>query len=342
MTTEKVTSLDVAKKIGVSQSAVSRVFTPGASVSNAMQDKVLKAANELGYRPNMLARSLNTGKSRIIGLVVSYLDNQFYPNVLESLSSKLQESGYHILIFIASNSTKNLDQVLTEILDYQVDGIIMASVELSSVISKKIDATGIPVILLNRSLDNKRFSSVTSNNYLGGKQIANFLIKGGHRKISHIAGNEKASTQRDRETGFIDGLKENGVDLFSREIGNFALEEASLATRKMFSSIDFPDAVFVANDHMAFAVMDVLRMELGLKIPEDVSVIGYDDVKISSWPSYDLTTVRQPINNMVDRTISLLISQLEANNPAKQIEIDSELIVRSSAKLPIINFNKRS
>ena len=125
MTTEKVTSLDVAKKIGVSQSAVSRVFTPGASVSNAMQDKVLKAANELGYRPNMLARSLNTGKSRIIGLVVSYLDNQFYPNVLESLSSKLQESGYHILIFIASNITKNLDQVLTEILDYQVDGICL-------------------------------------------------------------------------------------------------------------------------------------------------------------------------------------------------------------------------
>ena len=342
MTTEKVTSLDVAKKIGVSQSAVSRVFTPGASVSNEMEGRVLKAANELGYRPNMLARSLNTGKSRIIGLVVSYLDNQFYPNVLESLSSKLQESGYHILIFIASNGTKNLDQVLNEILDYQVDGIIMASVELSSVISKKIDSAGIPVILLNRSLDNMRFSSVTSNNYNGGKQIANFLIKGGHRKISHIAGNEKASTQRDRETGFIDGLKETGMDLFSREVGNFVLDEASSATRKMFSSKNSPDAVFVANDHMAFAVMDVLRIELGLKIPEDVSVVGYDDVKISSWPSYDLTTVQQPINNMVDRTISLLISQLEGNIPAKQIEVDAELIVRSSAKLPRNNFNKRS
>ena len=340
MATEKVTSLDVAKKIGVSQSAVSRVFTPGASVSNEMEGRVLKAANELGYRPNMLARSLNTGKSRIIGLVVSYLDNQFYPNVLESLSSKLQESGYHILIFIASNGTKNLDQVLNEILDYQVDGIIMASVELSSVISKKIDSAGIPVILLNRSLDNMRFSSVTSNNYNGGKQIANFLIKGGHRKISHIAGNEKASTQRDRETGFIDGLKETGVDLFSREVGNFVLDEASSATRKMFSSKNSPDAVFVANDHMAFAVMDVLRIELGLKIPEDVSVVGYDDVKISSWPSYDLTTVRQPINNMVDRTISLLISQLEGNNTEKQIKVDAELIVRSSAKLPRNNLTK--
>ena len=334
MTTEKVTSLDVAKKIGVSQSAVSRVFTPGASVSNKMEVKVLQAANELGYRPNILARSLNTGKSKIIGLVVSYLDNQFYPDLLESLSSKLQESGYHILIFIASSSTSNLDQVLGEILDYQVDGIIMASVELSSVISKKIDSAGIPVILLNRSLDNLRFSSVISNNYNGGKQIANFLVKGNHKKISHIAGNEKASTQRDRETGFIDGLKENGIDLFSREIGNFVLDEASSAARKMFSSKNSPDAVFVANDHMAFAVMDVLRLELGLNIPGDVSVIGYDDVKISSWSSYNLTTVRQPINNMVDKTVSLLISQLEGKTAAKQIKVDNELIIRSSAKLP--------
>ena len=340
MASDKITSIDVAKKIGVSQSAVSRVFTPGASVSSSMENKVLQAASELGYRPNMLARSLNTGKSKIIGLVISYLDNQFYPDVLELLSSRLQENGYQILMFIASSDTKNLDQVLDEILDYQVDGIVMASIELSSVISKKIDSAGIPVILLNRSLDNSRFSSVTSNNYLGGKLIADFLIKGGHKKISHIAGNERASTQRDREAGFIDGLKGPGYEIFSREVGNFMLDQASIAAKKMFSVKDLPDAVFVSNDHMAFAVMDVLRMELGLKIPEDVSVIGYDDVKISSWPSYDLTTVRQPINNMVDRTISLLISQLEENNQAKQIEIDSELIIRSSAKLPIKNFKK--
>ena len=334
MASEKITSIDVAKKVGVSQSAVSRVFTPGASVSSSMENKVLKAASELGYRPNMLARSLNTGKSKIIGLVISYLDNQFYPDVLEMLSSRLQENGYQILMFIASSDTKNLDQVLNEILDYQVDGIVMASVELSSVISKKIDSADIPVILLNRSLDNIRFSSVTSNNYRGGKLIADFLIRSGHQKISHIAGNEKASTQRDRETGFIDGLKEAGMDLFSREIGNFMLDQASVAAREMFSSKVIPDAVFVANDHMAFAVMDVLRTDLCLKIPDDVSVIGFDDVKICSWPSYNLTTVRQPINTMVDKTVSLLISQLEENNSAKQVELDVELIVRGSCKLP--------
>ncbi len=334
MASEKITSIDVAKKVGVSQSAVSRVFTPGASVSSSMENKVLKAASELGYRPNMLARSLNTGKSKIIGLVISYLDNQFYPDVLEMLSSRLQENGYQILMFIASSDTKNLDQVLNEILDYQVDGIVMASVELSSVISKKIDSADIPVILLNRSLDNIRFSSITSNNYRGGKLIADFLIRSGHQKISHIAGNEKASTQRDRETGFIDGLKEAGMDLFSREIGNFMLDQASVAAREMFSSKVIPDAVFVSNDHMAFAVMDVLRTDLCLKIPDDVSVIGFDDVKICSWPSYNLTTVRQPINTMVDKTVSLLISQLEENNSAKQVELDVELIVRGSCKLP--------
>ena len=336
MASDKITSIDVAKKVGVSQSAVSRVFTPGASVSSSMENKVLKAASELGYRPNMLARSLNTGKSKIIGLVVSYLDNQFYPDVLEMLSSQLQENGYQILMFIASSDTKNLDQVLNEILDYQVDGIVMASVELSSVISKKIDSAGIPVILLNRSLDNSRFSSVTSNNYLGGKLIADFLIKGGHKKISHIAGNERASTQRDREAGFIDGLKDAGYDIFSREVGNFMLDQASIAAKKMFSVKDLPDAVFVSNDHMAFAVMDVLKNDLGLKIPENVSVIGFDDVKICSWPSYNLTTVRQPINTMVEKTVSLLISQLEENNSAKQVKLDVELIIRGSSKLPEI------
>ncbi|MEM8703330.1 MAG: LacI family DNA-binding transcriptional regulator, partial [Pseudomonadota bacterium] len=119
MRSEKVTSVDVAKKAGVSQSAVSRVFTPGASVSPKMADKVLKAADELGYRPNVLARSLITGRSKIIGLVVAYLENQFYPDALEKLSKALQEHGYHILVFMVSNDDDSVDKVMGELLDYQ-------------------------------------------------------------------------------------------------------------------------------------------------------------------------------------------------------------------------------
>jgi len=128
MVQERVTALDVAKIAGVSQSAVSRVFTPGASASAKTVEKVRKAAGELGYRPNILARSLITGKSRIIGLVVAYLNNQFYPEALEKLSKAFQERGYHVMVFMASNKDANLDRVLDEILDYQVDGIVAASV----------------------------------------------------------------------------------------------------------------------------------------------------------------------------------------------------------------------
>ncbi len=126
MAQEKVTSMEVARRAGVSQSAVSRVFTPGASASKSTVLKVRKAAEELGYRPNVLARSLITGRTRIIGLVVAYLENQFYPVVLELLSRALQEKGYHVLVFMAENSTEKVAEVMEELLDYQVDGIITA------------------------------------------------------------------------------------------------------------------------------------------------------------------------------------------------------------------------
>ena len=136
---EKVTSIDVAERAGVSQSAVSRVFTPGASVSKQTADKVRKAASELGYRPNILARAMSTGRSRIIGLVLAYLDNHFYPEALEKLSHSLQEQGYHVLMFFASNAS-DIDSVLEEILAYQVDGIVMASVGMSSELSERCAA----------------------------------------------------------------------------------------------------------------------------------------------------------------------------------------------------------
>eukprot|EP01036_Dinobryon_divergens_P000291 gene291-346_t len=148
-TTEKVTSAEVARLAGVSQSAVSRVFTPGASVSAKTMEKVRAAAEELGYRPNVLARSLITGRTRIIGLVVAYLENQFYPMALELLSRALQARGYHILVFMAENSTERVAQVMSELLDYQVDGIITASVAMSNDLTTRCDGAGIPVVMFN-------------------------------------------------------------------------------------------------------------------------------------------------------------------------------------------------
>ncbi len=334
MATHKVTSMEVARLAGVSQSAVSRVFTPGASASKKTIEKVRKAAEELGYRPNVLARAVVSGKSRIIGLVVAYLNNQFYPEALERLTNSLQERGYHVLIFMASHQAGNIDNVIEEILDFQVDGIIAASVALSSDLSDRCRTAGVPMVLFNRAQDDTSMSSVTSDNVAGGRKAAEFLLAGEHKKIGYIAGWEGASTQRDREAGFVAALKEAGVSLHAREVGNFVAEEARQATLSMFES-DPPDAVFVANDHMAVSVMDTLRFELGLTVPGDVSVIGYDDVTVASWPAYNLTTIRQPANRMVAETVDILLRKIDDSNALpRRVEIDGPLIVRGSARIP--------
>jgi DNA-binding LacI/PurR family transcriptional regulator len=334
MARETVTSVDVARRAGVSQSAVSRVFTPGASVSRKTADKVRKAARDLGYRPNVLARSLITGRTKIIGLVVAYLDNYFYPDVLEKLSTALQGEGYHVLIFMASQTAGNIDDVLQEILDYQVDGIILASVAMSSDLATRCQAEGIPVVLFNRSQDDDRLSAITSDNHAGGLKIAEFLLASGHRRIGYIAGWEGASTQRDREAGFVEGLANAGRSIDVRKVGNYLFDQAGVAARAMFAGDDRPDAVFVANDHMAFAVMDVIRSELGLAVPADVSVVGYDDVPIAAWPAYDLTTVRQSANAMVGETVKTLLAQIGGDVAPSRITIDGPLITRGSAQLP--------
>ncbi|MBY6115342.1 LacI family DNA-binding transcriptional regulator [Mameliella alba] len=336
MTETKVTSMDVARLAGVSQSAVSRVFTPGASASKKTIEKVRKAAEQLGYRPNILARAMVSGKSRIIGLVVAYLDNYFYPEALEKLSNALQAEGYHVLIFMASQTAGNIDEVLDEILDYQVEGIVMASVAMSSDIAQRCQQAGVPVVLFNRYEDREGITSVASDNFGGGQRVAEFLLAGGHQRIGHIAGWEGASTQRDREAGFLAGLAERGMTLCAREVGNFHMEEARAAARAMFDRPDHPDAVFVANDHMAIAVMDVIRFELGLTIPGDVSVVGYDDVPPAAWPAYNLTTVRQRANRMVEETVKALLAHINTFDPAKtrKITIDGPMIVRGSARIP--------
>jgi DNA-binding LacI/PurR family transcriptional regulator len=334
MSKSRITSAEVAERAGVSRSAVSRTFTPGASASKKTVEKVRKAAAELGYRPNVLARAMVSGKSRIIGLVVAYLENQFYPEALEKLSNELQKRGYHVLIFMAEQTAGHIDTVVEEILDYQVDGIIAASVAMSSDLSERCRAAGVPMVLFNRSQDDTNMSAVTSDNYTGGRKVAEFLLAAGHTKIGHIAGWHGASTQRDREAGFTSALAEAGGALHSRAEGDFTMEKAAEAARKMFAH-DPPEAVFVANDHMALAVLDTLRFELGLKVPEDVSVVGYDDVPAAGWPAYNLTTVRQPANRMVANTVEILLDQIENNTgETRRIAIDGPLILRRSAKIP--------
>ncbi len=329
----KVTSLEVARKAGVSQSAVSRVFTPGASASAKTVAKVKEAARELGYRPNVLARAMVSGKSRIIGLVVAYLENQFYPVALELLSNALQARGYHILIFTAPNSTDGVDGVIADLMDYQVDGIIAASVSMSSPLAERANAAGIPVVLFNRAQEGDGFSNVTSANIAGARCVTEFLIEADHKRIAHIAGWQGSSTGRDRRRGFEEALSDAGLTPLSIVDGMYKRDVAMECTRQLLSA-EKPDAIFVGNDHMAFAVLDALH-EKGVVAGRDISIVGFDDVPQASWASYSLTTYRQPVNRMVDATVKLLLDQIEAGRSRpRQVEIEGELILRGSARRP--------
>ena len=327
-----ITSLQVAQRAGVSRSAVSRVFTSGASASPATAEKVKKAAAELGYRPNAMARAMITGKSRMIGLVVAYLENQFYPEAVERLSNALQELGYHVLIFMASPTVGDgVQAVMEEILDYQVEGIVLASVSMSSNLSTRCAEHGIPVVLFNREQDDASMSSVTTDNYGGGFAIGTYFAELGHTNIGYIAGHEEASTQRDREHGFRDGLAAAGLELSVRQVGSFRYSTARAAALEMCAGTDRPEAIFVCNDHMAFAVMDALRFKLGLRVPEDISITGFDDVPIAAWPAYDLTSYRQPINRMVAQTVEALMQRIE--DPSRQthrVKLEGAFIKRGS------------
>jgi DNA-binding LacI/PurR family transcriptional regulator len=333
-TPRAVTSIDVAKRAGVSQSAVSRTFSVGAAVSDETRRKVLKAARELSYRPNAIARSLSTRSSNIIGIVLSTLENQFYLVVVEALSRALQSKGKHTMLFFADSG--NTDTAFNEIFGYQLDGVVIASATLGSKLARQCASMGIPVVMFNRSTDGTSTDSVTSDNRRAGEIAAEHLIAKGHERIAYIAGREDSSTNRDRERGLRDVLARQGKSLAGYAFGNYDQAQARKAALEIWTQRVKPDAIVVASDHMAFSVMDALRHELGVRIPEDVSVVGFDDVPISAWSAYRLTTVAQSAEKMVNATVDLLTRQDSPDlSVSRNVVVSCQLVERQTVALRV-------
>ncbi|MCK8783501.1 LacI family DNA-binding transcriptional regulator, partial [Roseomonas sp. NAR14] len=343
----RATAHDVARRAGTSQSAVSRVFTPGASVSPALRERVLAAARDLGYRPNAIARSLITRRSRLVAVAMARLDNPFYPAMLEALSDRLQRHGYQVLLFTADHppggepaiESSGGEPVIEQVLRYQADAVVLAATSLSSVFARECRRAGVPAVLFNRVTDEPGLSSVTGDNARGGHAIGAFLAAGGHRRPAFVAGLEASSTSRDRERGFGAALREAGLGPPLRAVGHYTREGAAAAIRALLRRADRPDAVFCANDHMAIACIEVARHEFGLRIGGDgadaLSVVGFDDAGPAAWPAYDLTTFSQPLAPMVDATVRLLLDALATpSRPARHVVIGGALVVRGSARRP--------
>jgi len=305
----RATSFDVAALAGVSQSAVSRAFTPGSSIAEETKTKVKVAARKLSYVPNSIASSLTTKRTNIVALILGNLANPFYGQAMQAFSLRLQRMGRQVLIFIVEPGADADDSIL-KALHYQIDGVILTAAQLSTRMTVMCHERGIPIVLFNRYIPGTDASGVRCDNAAGGRLIAEAFLAAGAKTFAMITGDPKGTTSQDRVRGFVDRLAEEGVrrsDVIER-LGGSSYDGAADAAIGLFAdrSTPRPDALFAINDIMAMGAMDALRHSLGLRIPADLMVGGFDNIPESGRLSYQLTTVRQPIDEMVDETLAIL------------------------------------
>lgn len=327
----RVSSIDVARLAGVSQSAVSRCFTPGASISDKAKSKVLKAAKELNYSPNIIARSLVQNETRMIGVVMNRYKSPFYSRVLGQFTRKIQEKGYNILLLDVDNE-QSVDSVLSTALQYQVDGMIITSATLSSAMVDGCLTSRTPVVLFNRYFQNNDLSAVYCDGLDGGRMAGELLLPL-HSRFACIKGEAGSSTSRDRSRGFIGVLEKHGITDCICERGDFSYESGHAAADLLLNRKGRPDAIFCVSDLMALGAMDAARYKHGLSVPGDLSVMGFDNIANAAWPTYDLTTLKQPVTTMVDATLDQLFRAVRLKSGETLVrKIKTELIVRGSTR----------
>ena len=329
----RATSYDVARLAGVSQSTVSRAFIANAPISAPMRKKVLVAARQLSYRPNAVARSLTTSRSRVVAFFVPNIGNPLYPFVLEAFSRRLRALDHQILLLPLVESA---DEALAWLIQYQVEGLVITAASplaLSKAIARKCLTARIPVVLFNRYFPDVRVASVNCDNARGGAAAAETLRAAGHRRFAFIGGPEATSTHADRRAGFVDRLRELGAPAPLIETTAFSYSGGHAAGLKLLARRDRPDAIFCVTDLIALGVLDAARHGHGLKVPGDVSIVGFDDVPMAAWAGNDLTTVRLPVEAMVARAVELLVQKVEKRHGhAEVVRIPGELVLRGSSR----------
>ncbi len=333
-----VTSYDVAKAAGVSQSAVSRAFSPGASIAEKTRQRVLDAARELGYQPNAIARSMSTArqepsqKSGMVGIVVTRLEDPFFAHAIANFSRHLQARGWHMLLFTVDSSAE-VDEALNSLMQYRIDGVIILSAILSDHMAQVCRAQGTPVMLYNRDTKGLEVSAVGIANHEGGRLAADILLEAGHERIAFVGGDAGDETSREREAGFVQRLAEAGLTPFQRESGDYTFVSGREAGLRLFARHGRPDAVFCASDVMALGILHAARFDLGLRVPLDFSLIGFDDIPAAAWPGHQLTTIRQPIRRMIREAVSILAEAMEApGEPPHTRLFPGTLILRDTVR----------
>lgn len=312
-----VTLKDVAELAGVSRSAVSRTFTDGASVSDKTRKKVEKAARELGYSPSLIARSLATNRTKLIGLVANNFQNPIFLEVFDLYTQALQERGLRPLLVNLTNET-DPEHSVQMLRQYRVDGVIVATSTLPTEFAVAFKKADVPVVhAFGRFNPAHHVHVVGIDNQACGRMAAQTLLDHGYKKVGFLGGPKTATSTQDREIGFRQHLKENGTEVTIVKYAEaYAYDAGRGAMKKVLGESDV-EAVFCGDDLICIGAMDEAWAH-GLRIPDDIGFIGFNDIKMASWDGYNLTTVRQPTRDIIKSSIELIVSLVE--NPKRGLE----------------------
>ncbi|WED23479.1 LacI family DNA-binding transcriptional regulator [Vibrio sp. JC009] len=324
----KITSTDVARMLGVSQSMVSRAFNPNASISDKKRKLVIEGAQKLGYTPNAMARSLTSKRSGLVAIVTDSETNPIYDEMIRKLSYTIQAKGGQPVLCMADNH--NMNTAVNKAIEYQVDGLIIATSRIKNGLLEKCLDYGIQLTFINQYLNGTEASCFCTDNRLAGEQIADYLTETGCQRIAYLAGDKGSMVNEQRWEGFRDRLLHHGTIPPLYIPGTFSFQSGLDTAAKLTDYYKDIDAVFCANDIIAIGLLEGMR---GLALKQQPAVIGVDDIPMAAWPTFQLTSYRQPLEQLIDEAIDQLLHRIELETPAdmQYHYYTGELIVRDTA-----------
>jgi LacI family transcriptional regulator len=312
-----VTSVDVAKHLGLSQSTVSRALRGDPAVAPSTKERVLSGARELGYVPDAAARMMVTRRTHAVGIVVADLTSPIYPVIVESLQNRLLERGYRMVLIRDPDISPDPEAV--DVLDRAtVDGMIFVSAREGSAAVRRVLDRGTPVVLLSRDDVSVDVEAVLAEDRGAGELVISHLHKLGHTRIGVLSTLRDRSNGRDREDGVRAAMERRGIPLREDWVQHLRLthEDGVRAALEMLDRQDRPTALFCVTDAFAFAALDAAA-QLGLRVPDELSIVGFDDSGPSRWAFVNLTTVHQPIAEMSYEAVDRLAGRIEGEPPSQ-------------------------
>ena len=326
---------DVAQRAQVSTTTVSHVVNRTRRVDPATAARVEAAIEELGYRPNALARSMRRGQTHTVGIVVPDIANPFFGHLARALEDAMFEAGYSAIICNSDGDRRKEAQYIDALLSRQVDGLLLIAASQSTEGMHALLRTGRPVVIVDRELDDLDVSQVMVENRRGGYLAGRHLLELGHRDIGVVAGPGGLGTSARRLDGFRQALDEEGVELDPERVhrGDFRAASGRAATETWLHSTSPPSAVFAENDLMAIGVLAAAHAA-GLDVPSDLSVVGFDGIAFGADVTPPLTTIAQSISDVGATAVELLLERLQDAAPPRRVELPVALLVRGSSGAP--------